>query len=142
MVLQIRNSNVAYNEISTIHYSPSKPRLCPWFHWCPPRPWSHISGTRHHSIVVFGVVSGDHRCPEANFITARALGCPRKKITFFSKSGTSQNKRKLVPVPQNTKVYGGISLYVGGIRHITFPLLGQCAFSRTKCSETEKLVGQ
>ena len=126
MVLQIRNSNVAYNEISTIHYSPSKPRLCPWFHWCPQFPWSHISGTRHRRIVVFGVVSGDHRCPKPKFTTARALQSPRKKITFFSKRTTSHEKPKLVPHSQDPQVCCGIGLCFGGIRPLTFPLQGQC----------------
>ena len=112
---------------TTNHYSPSKPCLCPCFHWCPQCPWSHISGTRHHSIVVFGVVSEDLRCPELNYTTKRALGCPRKEITFFSKRTTSHEKPKLVLHSQDPQVYCGIGPCFGGIRHFTFPLQGQCA---------------
>ena len=126
MVQQIRNSILAYNAFLTNHFTPSKQCLHPWFHWCPECPWSHISGTRHRRIVVLGVVSGDHRCPEPNSTTARAPGCPRKKITFFSKRTTSHEKPKLVPQSWDPKVYCGIGLRFGGIRHLTFPLQGPC----------------
>ena len=53
----------------------------------------HISQEPDSSMVVFGVVSGDYRCPEPKSTIARDPGCSRKKITFFSKSGTSKNKQ-------------------------------------------------
>ena len=85
MVLQIRNSIVAYIDIHINHNSSFKPGL------------SHVSVDVHSvhghisqqphiaaCMVVFGVISGDHMCPEPKNTTVRDPGCPRKKITFFS----------------------------------------------------------
>ena len=89
---------------------------------------------------MLGVVSGDHRCPEPNSTTARAPGCPRKKITFFSKRTTSHEKPKLVPQSWDPKVYCGIGLRFGGIRHLTFPLqLPVCYVKVDLCCEIPKI---
>ena len=46
-------------------------------------PLVNISGSKHATIVVFGIISDGVNGPEFNFHTPRSPGCPRKKITFF-----------------------------------------------------------
>ena len=88
--------------------------------------WVNISGTIHANMVMWGVVSEDLGCPKLKFHGPKCTGCPRKKITFFSEGATSQIKPKVVPVPHDPQVYGGIGPHFGGICHFTFPLQGQC----------------
>ena len=55
-----------------------------------------------------------------NFALKKTSECKKSKRT------TSHVKPKVVPDPQDLQEYGDICPHSGGIRHLTFPLQGQC----------------